>query len=71
MSHAERPFEDQDDDLDEIRPGDADYDLSEEHGYTWEPHRTNWPPRWLIVAVTAAVIAALVVPSLIIILDRY
>jgi len=67
--NPERPLEEQADD--EFRPGDSDYDLSEEHGYSWEPHRTNWPPRWLIVAVTGGVIAALVVPSVIIILDRY
>jgi hypothetical protein len=71
MSNAERPLDEQDEDLDEIHPGDPDYDLSEDHGYTWEPHRPNWPPRWLIIAVAAVVVAALVVPSLIIILDRY
>ena len=70
MSDAERPYEEQDDDPDEISPGDPDYDLSEDHGYTWEPHRTNWPPRWLLIAVTVAVVAALVVPSILIVLDR-
>jgi hypothetical protein len=67
----ERPLDDVDDiDEAEFRPGDADYDLSEDHGYTWEPHRANWPPRWLIIAVTAALVVALVVPSILIILDR-
>ncbi len=64
------PDESYDDDQDEIRPGDPDYDLSEEHGYTWEPKRPGWPPRWLIAAVTALVIAALILPAIILILNR-
>jgi hypothetical protein len=51
-------------DEDEIRPGDPDYDLSEAHGYLWEPRR-KWPPRWLIVALTILVIVALLLPALI------
>ena len=57
-------------DPDEIRPGDSDYDLTEEHGCTWEPKRPGWPPRWLIAAVTALVIAALILPAIILILNR-
>ena len=68
---AERPYEDQyEEDDDEIRPGDPDYDLSEAHGYMWDPSPAPFPPRWLIIVVTIAVIAALVIPSVIIILNR-
>lgn len=66
----ERPYENQDEGDDEIRPGDPDYDLSESHGYMWDPSPTPFPPRWLIIVVTIAVIAALVIPSVIIILNR-
>ena len=52
----------------EIQPGDPDYDLSENHGYMWEPKHREWPPRWLIVAITIIVIIALIVPTLLIIL---
>jgi hypothetical protein len=29
-------------DEEEFGPGDPDYDLSEQHGYTWEPQRRDW-----------------------------
>jgi hypothetical protein len=50
---------------DEIRPGDPDYDLSEAHGYLWEPAHREWPPRWLIVGLTVLVIAGLILPTVI------
>ncbi len=59
-----------DEDEDEIRPGDADYDLSEAHGYTWDdrPREDHSPvPRWLWIAVTALVVLALVLPSLLLV----
>jgi hypothetical protein len=50
---------------DEFGPGDPDYDLSEQHGYMWEPKRRDWPvPMPVLLVVSAAVIMALVVPSL-------
>jgi hypothetical protein len=54
---------------DELGPGSADYDLSEEHGYTWEPEREDEGPipRWALTWVSVAVIAALVLPALILI----
>ncbi len=56
----------------EIQPGDADYDLSEAHGYTWEPRREHWPvPPWLLLVISALVVIALVTPSVIIILVRH
>ena len=68
---TERPYENEyDEDADEIRPGDPDYDLSEAHGYMWDPAPAPFPPRWLIIVVTIAVILALVIPSVIIILNR-
>ncbi len=56
-----------DDEEEEIGPGDADYDLSEAHGYLWEPKHRDWPPRWLLVGLTALVVAALILPTVILI----
>jgi hypothetical protein len=57
------------DEEDEFGPGSADYDLSEEHGYMWEPKREHWPvPPWLLITVSIIVIVALVLPSVIILL---
>jgi hypothetical protein len=60
-----------DDEDDEIGPDDPDYDLSEAHGYTWEPEREEeggpFPP-WLMVTITVLVIAGLVLPSLLIVM---
>ena len=63
------PEEDEDD----LGPGSVDYDLSEQHGYDWE--RDNWDrgedsgpiPRWLLTWVTFVVLAALLLPALILI----
>ena len=53
----------------EIRPDDPDYDLSEAHGYTWEPKREHWPvPPWLLVAISLLVVVGLVLPGLIFLL---
>lgn len=52
-------------------PGDPDYDLSEAHGYGWEPPREHWPvPPWLLIAVSIVVIVALVLPALLFITNR-
>jgi hypothetical protein len=57
------------DDDETPRPGDTDYDLTEEHGYTWEPRRREWPlPGWAMVVVSLLVVAALVLPGLIFLL---
>jgi len=63
---------DQDDEEEqEFGPGDPDYDLSEQYGYSWEPPREHWPvPRWLLIAVSVMAIAGLLIPSLIIIAWR-
>jgi len=54
-----------------IAPGEADYDLSEGHGYSWEPPREGPPlSPMLVVLITTLVIAALVLPSVVLIL-RY
>ena len=54
---------------DEITPDDPDYDLSEAHGYRWEPERAHWPvPPWLLVALSLLVIVALVLPGLLFVL---
>jgi hypothetical protein len=61
-----------DDDDDDFGPGDPDFDLSEAHGYTWEPARDyEGPvPRWLITLIAIVVVLALLVPGLIFILDH-
>jgi hypothetical protein len=65
----ERPYEDEaEDDEIEFKPGAPDYELSEAHGYLWEPSEREFPPRWLIIGLTILVVAGLVVPTLIIIL---
>lgn len=58
--------DDEVDDVDELRPGDPDYDLSEAHGYTWEQDRTDDVPipRWVLFAISVLVVVGLVLPSL-------
>lgn len=57
-----------DDEGPDVEPGDPDYDLSEEYGYTWEPRRSHpGLPRWVLVVVTVLVLLALLVPALLII----
>ena len=52
-------------------PGDPDYDLSEAHGYDWEPERPHWPvPPWLLVVVSLLVIVALLLPGLLFLASR-
>jgi len=64
-------WDDDEGEEEEFGPGDADYDLSEQHGYMWEPERESWPvPRWTLVAISVLVIAALVLPALLIFLQR-
>jgi hypothetical protein len=58
-------------DDEEIGPDDPDYDLSEAHGYTWEPRREHWPvPPWLLVAVSLLIVVALLLPGLIFLLRQ-
>ena len=60
----------EDDDRD-LGPDERDYDLSEEHGYTWEPRRRDWPvPLPVLAVISVLVIIALVVPALIIVLQN-
>ncbi len=54
----------------EIGPGDPDYDLSEAHGYTWEPDRRWSFPPWLVAAISLVLAAALVLPTLLFILNH-
>ena len=59
----------EDDEEEEIGPDHPDYDLSEAHGYTWEPRREHWPvPPWLIAAVSLLVVLGLVLPSILFLL---
>ncbi len=55
-------------DEDDLGPGSADFDLSEEHGYTWEPARIEVIPRWLVVSLSLVLVAALIIPSIYIVL---
>ncbi len=53
---------------DEFGPDSPDYDLSEARGYGWEPERSHWPPQWVIVAISLLLVAALLVPGLLLLL---
>lgn len=56
---------------DEFGPDSPDYDLSEEHGYNWDPRRSDWPaPPWLLAIISALVILGLVLPGILLLL-RY
>lgn len=60
-----------DEEEDEFGPDSPDYDLSEEHGYDWDPRRPNWPaPPWLLAIVSLLVIVGLVLPGILLLL-RY
>jgi len=49
----------------EIGPEDPDYDLSEAAGYSgWDRERRTGIPRWVIVAVSLALILSLLLPVL-------
>lgn len=62
----EIPDEQADDD--EFGPDSPDWDLSEEHGYMWEPKRDHWPvPPWALTLVALVVIFALLLPGLLLI----
>ncbi|MHB8377453.1 MAG: hypothetical protein ACYDEB_10930 [Dehalococcoidia bacterium] len=55
------------DEDDEFGPGSPDWDLSEEHGYMWDPKRRHWPvPPWLLIGVSLVVIFALLLPALLV-----
>ena len=55
----------------ELGPGAADYDLSEEHGYSMADSAnqddTAVIPQWAMVAVTAMVVVALILPTILLI----
>jgi hypothetical protein len=58
-----------DEEADEITPDDPDWDLSEAHGYVWEPARRDWPVSPAALAVVSIVlIVALVLPGVLLIL---
>jgi hypothetical protein len=57
------------DEDEEFGPGDPDYDLSEQHGYMWDPQRRDWPvPSPALIVVSVLVIVALVLPSVLLVL---
>jgi len=57
--------------VDEIGPDDPDYDLSDEHGYAWEPRESRaMAGRIVLVAVSILVVIALVLPALLLIARR-
>jgi len=57
--------EDDPDDDDEMGPDDPDFDLSEAAGYSgWERERRTGIPQWVVVAVSLALILALLLPAL-------
>lgn len=59
----------EDDDEEDFVPGDPDYDLSEAHGYMWEPERAHWPvPPGILAVVSVIVVIALVLPTLLYVL---
>jgi hypothetical protein len=62
---------DGEEDEEELGPGTADYDLSEEHGYAMSDSTgqddTNVIPQWAMVAVTGVVVVALILPTILLI----
>jgi hypothetical protein len=53
----------------DLGPDERDYDLSEEHGYMWEPKRREWPlPSWAMIAVSLLIVAGLVAPAIILVM---
>ena len=49
----------------EVGPDDPDYDLTEAAGYSgWDSERRTRIPQWVIVAVSLALILALLLPAL-------
>ena len=64
-------WDDPEEEDEEIGPDDPDYDLSEAHGYMWEPKREHWPvPPWLLVAISLLVVVALVLPGIVFLLQH-
>ena len=59
----------EEDDEDEITPHDPDWDLSEGHGYMWEPERRDWlVSPGVLALVSIVLIVALVLPAILLIL---
>lgn len=62
------PPAEEEEDQPEFGPGDPDYDLSEEHGYTWSERRESFLLKpWFIVAVSLLLVIALLLPALVVI----
>ena len=59
----------EEEDVNDLGPGSADYDLSEEHGYRWEQEREGASviPQGVMLAVTLIVLVALVLPTILLI----
>lgn len=61
-------WDENEDEDDEFGPGDPDYDLSEEHGYSWDARRESFLLRpWFLVAVSILLVIALLLPALVVI----
>jgi hypothetical protein len=69
MTNWNEEVDGEDDELEELQPGDTDYDLSEQHPYSWEPQREPAISPTVLFIVSLLLIAALVVPSVLIVLQ--
>ncbi len=56
-----------DDETDEIAPGDPDYDLSEAHGWDWEPKpaRPFFLSPLVLTGISLLLVLALLLPMLV------
>jgi len=61
------PGESADEEEDEIAPGDPDYDLSEAHGWDWEPKpaRNFFLSPLVLVGISLLLVLALLLPTLV------
>jgi hypothetical protein len=59
--------EDTDEEPDEIAPGDPDYDLSEAHGWDWEPKpaRNVFLSPLVLMGISLLLVLALLLPALV------
>ena len=67
----DEPGDELDEDEEELGPGAADYDLSEEHGYSmadsYDQDDASVIPQWAMVGVTVVVVVALILPTVLLI----
>ena len=67
----EQPGDEVEEEEEELGPGAADYDLSEEHGYSMTDSVNQDDaaviPQWAMVGVTAVVVVALILPAILLI----